>query len=65
MRSNPAVDIDGVDALIQDKHWGCDGSLVIDANVKLHPAPPLIEDAEICKRVDANASRGGPLAKYL
>lgn len=64
-RSNPAVDIDGIDASIQDKHWGCGGSLVIDARVKSHHAPPLIENPEISKRVDAMAARGGPLAKYL
>ena len=64
-RSNPAVDIDGIDASIQDKHWGCDGSLVIDARVKSHHAPPLIENPEISKRVDAMATKGGPLAKYL
>ena len=64
-RSNPAADIDGVDASVVDKHWGCRGGLVIDARVKLHHAPPLIEDPEITKRVDALATRGGPLAKYL
>lgn len=64
-RSNPAVDIDGIDASIQDKHWGCSGSLVIDARVKSHHAPPLIENPEISKQVDAMAARGGPLAKYL
>ena len=64
-RSNPAVDIDGIDASIQDKHWGCGGSLVIDARVKSHHAPPLIENPEISKRVVAMATRGGPLAKYL
>jgi 4-hydroxy-3-polyprenylbenzoate decarboxylase len=64
-RSNPAADIDGVDASVVDKHWGCRGGLVIDARVKLHHAPPLIEDPEISKRVDALATRGGPLAKYL
>ncbi|MCP4775563.1 MAG: UbiD family decarboxylase [Planctomycetaceae bacterium] len=64
-RSNPAVDIDGIDASIQDKHWGCGGSLVIDARVKSHHAPPLIENPKISKRVDAMAARGGPLAKYL
>lgn len=64
-RSNPAVDIDGIDASIQDKHWGCGGSLVIDARVKSHHAPPLIENPEISKQVDAMAARGGPLAKYL
>ena len=64
-RSNPAADIDGVDASVVDKHWGCRGGLVIDARVKLHHAPPLLEDPEITKRVDALATRGGPLAKYL
>ena len=64
-RSNPATDIDGIDATTDNKHWGCHGSLVIDARVKPFHAPPLIEDPEVCKRVDAMASRGGPLAKYL
>ena len=30
-RSNPAADIDGVEAEMKDKHWGCGGPLVIDA----------------------------------
>lgn len=64
-RSNPATDIDGVGAHVQQKHWGCRGALVIDARIKPHHAPPLVEDPEITKRVDAMASRGGPLAKYL
>ena len=64
-RSNPATDIDGIDAAVVDKHWGCRGSLVIDARVKPHHAPPLIEDADVSKKVDARAARGGSLAKYL
>lgn len=64
-RSNPAADIFGIGAFVADKHWGCTGSLVIDARVKPHHAPPLIEDAKITSRVDAIAARGGPLAKYL
>jgi 4-hydroxy-3-polyprenylbenzoate decarboxylase len=64
-RSNPASDIAGIGASTVDKHWGCRGSLVIDARIKPHHAPPLIEDPEIMKRVDARAARGGPLAKYL
>jgi len=64
-RSNPATDIDGIGATTENKHWGCQGSLVIDARVKSFHAPPLIEDAEISKRVDAMASRGGALAKWL
>ncbi|WP_417738938.1 UbiD family decarboxylase [Rosistilla oblonga] len=64
-RSNPAADVYGIGAFVADKHWGCEGSLVIDARVKPHHAPPLIEDPEIVKRVDAIAARGGALAKYL
>lgn len=64
-RSNPAADIDGIAASTVQKHWGCEGSLVIDARVKPFHAPPLLEDPQISKRVDAIAARGGPLAKYL
>ncbi len=64
-RSNPAVDIDGIASQCVQKHWGCRGSLVIDARVKPHHAPPLIEAPEITAKVDARAARGGPLAQYL
>ena len=64
-RSNPAVDIDGVGAMMQDKHWGCRGSLVIDARVKPGHAPPLVEDAATMAKVDARASRGDALARFL
>ncbi|MES1213354.1 MAG: 3-octaprenyl-4-hydroxybenzoate carboxy-lyase, partial [Singulisphaera sp.] len=60
-RSNPAADIDGIGATIEAKHWGCSGSLVIDARVKPHHAPPLVEDAEITRRVDRLGAPGGPL----
>lgn len=64
-RSDPARDIDGVGASIIDKHWGCDGAIVIDARIKPHHAPPLVEDESVSAKVDAMASRGGPLARYL
>ena len=64
-RSNPACDIDGIGAKSVNKHWGCSGSLVIDARIKPHHAPPLIEDAQVTAKVDARATRGGELAKYL
>jgi 4-hydroxy-3-polyprenylbenzoate decarboxylase len=60
-RSNPATDIYGIEAFFLDKHWGCFGSLVIDARSKPHHAPPLVEDPAVCKRVDALAAPGGPL----
>ena len=64
-RSNPATDIGGIESFIEDKHWGCRGPLVIDARIKPHHAPPLVEDPEITKRVDAMAARGGPIGQYL
>lgn len=60
-RSNPAADIDGVEAFVEQKHWGCRGSLVIDARIKPHHAPPLVEDPEVTRRVDQLAAPGGPL----
>ncbi|MGC8639775.1 MAG: UbiD family decarboxylase [Isosphaeraceae bacterium] len=60
-RSNPAADIDGVDSFIVQKHWGCRGPLVIDARIKPHHAPPLLDDPEVVRKVDALAAPGGPL----
>lgn len=64
-RSNPADDIYGIESSIQQKHWGCRGSLVIDARIKPHHAPPLIEDPEVTRRVDQLAASGGPLHGIL
>lgn len=60
-RSNPAADIDGARATIEQKHWGCRGPLVIDARIKPWHAPPLIEDPEVTRRVEAMAGVGRPL----
>lgn len=60
-RSNPSHDIFGVDSFTEFKHWGCRGSLVIDARIKPHHAPPLVEDAAVEKRVDALGANGGSL----
>lgn len=64
-RSNPASDIQGIGASIVDKHWGCRGSLVIDARIKPRHAPPLVEDPQTCKRIDALAAQGGKIGRYL
>jgi 4-hydroxy-3-polyprenylbenzoate decarboxylase len=64
-RSNPAVDVGGIGAHTDDKHWGCTGSLIIDARIKPHHAPPLIEDPNTTAKVDAMAARGEPISKYL
>jgi 4-hydroxy-3-polyprenylbenzoate decarboxylase len=60
-RSNPAADIDGIGAFTVHKHWGCEGSLVIDARRKSQHAPPLEEDPAVSRRVDALAAPGGSL----
>lgn len=64
-RSNPANDTFGVDSFTEHKHWGCRGPLVIDARIKPHHAPPLIEDPDITRRVNRLAERGGPLHGIL
>ena len=64
-RSDPAPDTDGIGAFVEDKHWGCRGALVTDARIKPRHAPPLIENPDVTRRVDARAARGGLLAKYL
>jgi len=64
-RSNPSHDVHGVSSFIEHKHWSCEGSLVIDARLKPHHAPPLLEDPEVTKRVDALASKGRSLHGVL
>jgi 4-hydroxy-3-polyprenylbenzoate decarboxylase len=64
-RSNPAVDVHGVGASINNKHWGCTGSLVIDARSKPHHAPLLEVAAETSSQVDAIASSGHAISRYL
>jgi 4-hydroxy-3-polyprenylbenzoate decarboxylase len=63
-RSNPAADTGGIEATVAHKHWGCRGSLVIDARAKPHHAPPLIEDPAVTARVDRLFARGGALERW-
>lgn len=51
-RCNPSHDIHGIESFVNNKHWGCKGSLIIDARKKPHHAPELIKNAEIEKRVN-------------
>lgn len=64
-RSNPSHDVYGVGSFIEHKHWGCRKSLIIDARLKPHHAPPLIEDPEVTKKVDALARKGKSLHGIL
>ena len=60
-RANPANDIHGIDAFYTNKHWGCNGPIVIDARVKPHHAPPVEVDPVTSKKVDKLFSKGGSL----
>ena len=60
-RSNPSHDLTGVGAFTEHKHWGSRGSLVIDARLKPHHAPPLVEDPAVERQVDALAAPGASL----
>ncbi len=60
-RSNPSHDIYGVGSFIENKHWGCHGPLIIDARLKPHHAPPLVEDPRITRKVDRLGEPNGPL----
>lgn len=60
-RCNPSHDISGVDAFIENKHWGCRGPVVFDSRIKPHHAPPLIKDPEVEKQVDRLGAKGASL----
>ena len=64
-RSNPSHDVHGVGSFTEHKHWGCRGPLVIDARLKRHHAPPLVEDPAVRRRVDALCAKGGSLHGIL
>jgi 4-hydroxy-3-polyprenylbenzoate decarboxylase len=64
-RSNPAADVDGIDAFVEEKHFGCLGPLVIDARIKPHHAPPIVDDPNVVKRVEELGAKGGPLAGLI
>lgn len=51
-RSNPSHDVFGVKSFVENKHWGCRGSMIIDARKKPHHAPELVPDFEIQKKVE-------------
>jgi 4-hydroxy-3-polyprenylbenzoate decarboxylase len=64
-RSNPSHDIYGLRQRFEDKHWACDAPLMIDARIKSHHAPALVEDDQIEARVDELSKKGGPLYGYV
>ncbi|MEO0894794.1 MAG: UbiD family decarboxylase [Bacteroidota bacterium] len=64
-RSNPSHDMYGVHSFMDHKHWGCRGPLMIDARIKPHHAPPLVEDPAVTQKVDQMVAKGGPLHGIL
>jgi 4-hydroxy-3-polyprenylbenzoate decarboxylase len=50
-RCNPSHDIYGINSFTENKHWGC-SSVIFDARIKPHHAPPLVLDEEVERRVD-------------
>lgn len=64
-RCNPSHDIYGIEPFTKHKHWGCRSSLLIDARIKPHHAPPLEKDAAVEKSVDKLFDKGGSLYGVL
>jgi 4-hydroxy-3-polyprenylbenzoate decarboxylase len=60
-RCNPSHDMYGIDAFVENKHWGCNGPLVIDARIKPHHAPPVVKDDIIEERINRLFQKGGSL----
>lgn len=64
-RSNPAYDIYGIDSCTVNKHWGCNGPLIIDARIKPHHAPTVEKDPAVEKKIDRLFDKGGSLYHIL
>ena len=60
-RSNPAADIYGINDFTNNKHWGCKGSLIIDARKKPHHAPELLKNEAVEQKIDEMKKEGGSL----
>jgi 4-hydroxy-3-polyprenylbenzoate decarboxylase len=59
-RSNPSHDIYGVNSYYENKHWACD-TVIIDARVKPHHAPPLVPSPEIEQSIERFFVKGASL----
>lgn len=63
-RSNPSYDIYGVGELYENKHWGCNGPMIVDARTKPHHAPELKIAAETEAAIKRFFKKGAPLEKW-
>lgn len=64
-RCNPSHDIYGVKSFTINKHWGCEGPLIIDARIKPHHAPPVEKNPVVEKKIDRLFNKGGSLYGVL
>ena len=64
-RANPSHDIYGIEPFTTNKHWGCNGPLIIDARIKPHHAPPVQIDAATEKSIQHIFEKGGSLYNKL
>jgi len=64
-RSDPARDVRGAGESIHNKHWSCEGPIVIDARRKPFHAPPLEDDPKVLRRVQELGAAGGSLHGIL
>lgn len=64
-RSNPSHDIYGIDAFMENKHWGCRGPLIIDARIKPHHAPAVEVDPDVERKINHLFDKGGSLYGVL
>ncbi|MDQ2751497.1 MAG: UbiD family decarboxylase, partial [Bacteroidota bacterium] len=60
-RCNPSHDMYGVDSFSKNKHWGCNGSLIVDARTKPHHAPPVEKDEATESRINRLFEKGSSL----
>ncbi|TXK70057.1 UbiD family decarboxylase [Paenibacillus sp. N3.4] len=62
-RSNPSHDIYGVNSYYKNKHWACD-TIIMDARIKPHHAPPLIPDPTIARNIERLFVKGASLSGF-
>ena len=60
-RCNPSHDLQGIASFQENKHWGCNGPLILDARIKPHHAPPVAVDPATEKKIDRLFEKGGSL----
>ncbi len=63
-RSNPSHDVYGIEESTENKHWGCEGPMIIDARKKPHHAPELKKDETIEKQIERFFKKGAVLEKW-